>query len=157
MMSILQRNKLGQIISSDGRKGHTHSAETRKKMGETRKGRTSPMKGKKHKESTKELMSKVRSGEKHYNWKGGISRGYKTGYYSKEYKKWRVAVFERDNFVCQKCFGKRGQYITAHHIKSFKHYPKLRFELNNGITLCEKCHSETDNYKGRGCNKLNKN
>jgi 5-methylcytosine-specific restriction endonuclease McrA len=95
------------------------------------------------------LNNPIKNGELHPNWKGGNSRGYKTGYYSVEYKMWRRAVFTRDNHVCQKCFGERGQYITAHHIKSFAHYPDLRFELSNGKTLCEKCHSETDNYKGR--------
>ncbi len=87
------------------------------------------------------------SGKNHWNWKGGISREYKTSYYSTKYKAWRKAVFIRDDFTCREC-GKMG-YITAHHIKSFAQYPELRFDLNNGITLCEKCHSKTDNYKGR--------
>lgn len=82
------------------------------------------------------------------NWKGGTSRASKTGYYSIEYKNWRQRVFKRDGFVCQRC-GSKG-YITAHHIKSFAHYPKLRYRLSNGLTLCETCHSLTDNYKGRG-------
>ena len=86
-------------------------------------------------------------GELAGNWKGGISRAYKTGYYSIEYKAWREAVFIRDIFTCQGC-GKMG-YITAHHIKSFTHYPESRFDLENGITLCEDCHSQTDNYKGK--------
>ena len=81
-------------------------------------------------------------------WKGGRSRSYKIGYYSTEYKNWRMKVFERDGFRCQ-CCGVIGVYLTAHHIKSFAHFPKLRFELDNGITLCEPCHSLTDNYKGR--------
>ncbi len=87
-------------------------------------------------------------GDKHPRWKEGISRTYKTGYYSHQYKTWRTKVFERDGFTCQKC-GACG-YITAHHIKSFAHYPLLRFELSNGITLCPDCHSLTDNYRGRG-------
>lgn len=86
--------------------------------------------------------------ENHPRWKGGVSRAYTTGYYSKEYKEWRTTVFERDNFTCQDCGD--GGYVTAHHIKSFAHYPELRFELDNGMTLCEPCHSKTDNYKGRG-------
>lgn len=86
-------------------------------------------------------------GEKNPSWKGGVSRAYKSGYYSIEYKEWRKAVFERDGYACRIC-GHNG-FITAHHIKSFAHYPELRFELNNGMTLCEECHKSTDNYKGR--------
>jgi len=90
----------------------------------------------------------VRCGEKNNKWKGGISRGYKTGYYSTEYKKWRRDVFVRDEFTCQEC-KRNGGYLTAHHIKSFAKFPDLRFEINNGVTLCEECHSKTDNYRGR--------
>lgn len=92
-------------------------------------------------------------GENNAVWKGGTSRAYKTGYYSYEYKNWRKAIFERDDFRCRTC-GATG-FITAHHIKSFAHFPELRFDLDNGITLCEPCHSLTDNYRGK--NKLKKN
>lgn len=94
-----------------------------------------------------------RAGEKSHLWKGGISRGYKNGYYSFEYRKWRKDVFERDGYKCQRC-GSENCYLTAHHIKSFAHYPELRYDLNNGQTLCEDCHKDTDNYKGRGTKKL---
>lgn len=86
--------------------------------------------------------------ERNPNWKGGVSRIYKTGYYSQEYNNWRRTIFIRDEYTCQYC-GDKNVYVTAHHIKSFAHFPKLRFDLENGITLCEKCHSKTDNYKGR--------
>lgn len=87
-------------------------------------------------------------GEKNWLWNGGSSRAYKTGYNSVEYKRWRKSVFERDNYICQDC-GQCGGYLTAHHIRSFAHYPKLRFEVDNGKTLCEPCHAKTDNYKAR--------
>lgn len=86
-------------------------------------------------------------GEKAPNWRGGTSRPYKDGYYSIEYKNWRKAVFERDGYTCQGCGDQN--YITAHHIKGFAKHPELRYDVSNGLTLCEKCHAKTDNYKGR--------
>ena len=61
--------------------------------------------------------------------------------YCKEYTNWRKRVFDRDNYTCQKC-GQIGGTLNAHHIKHYKDYHKLRYELSNGITLCEKCHKE---------------
>lgn len=57
------------------------------------------------------------------------------------YISWRIAVFKRDNYTCQVC-GKVGGTLNAHHIKSFALHKKLRLDVNNGITLCEKCHKE---------------
>lgn len=59
---------------------------------------------------------------------------------SPEGKIWRLAVFERDKFICQYCRQKGGK-LRGHHIKSFRNYPKLRMDINNGITLCIKCHN----------------
>ena len=67
-----------------------------------------------------------------------FKKGYKTGYYSLDYKQWRIAVFENDDYKCQGC-GLIDTYLTAHHIKSFAKFPELRFEIENGITLCEDC------------------
>ena len=84
-------------------------------------------------------------GNKRYNWKGGNKRR-REGYYNSTYRKWRMNVFLRDNFTCQFC-QKRGCYLEAHHIKPWADYPKLRFDINNGVTLCKDCHNLTK--KGR--------
>ncbi len=57
----------------------------------------------------------------------------------RKYGDWRKAVFERDNYTCQKC-GKRGCKLSADHIKMWCLYPELRYEVKNGQTLCEECH-----------------
>lgn len=67
---------------------------------------------------------------------------------SPEYNKWRKEVYERDNYSCQDC-GKRGGILNAHHLKSFKKYKRLRYKIDNGITLCEKCHKDRHRKRGR--------
>ena len=67
---------------------------------------------------------------------------------SNEYKDWRISVFERDGYKCQIC-GKVGGTLNAHHIKHFKDYPNLWFNLDNGITLCEECHREVHRKERR--------
>lgn len=59
---------------------------------------------------------------------------------SSKYKKWKKDVLERDLFTCQKC-GHIGN-LVVHHIKSFADNMELRFDVNNGITLCQNCHKE---------------
>lgn len=58
---------------------------------------------------------------------------------SAKYKKWRTGVFERDDYTCQSCMVKGGD-IQAHHIKTFKKYKDLRYDIDNGKTLCRECH-----------------
>lgn len=76
-------------------------------------------------------------GKDHWNWKGGIST-LDDHRDSNDYKLWRQKIYERDNFKCVKCGSK--EKINAHHILAWKYYPDLRYNIDNGITLCEKCH-----------------
>lgn len=92
-------------------------------------------------------------GEKSATWKGGITPINKKIRNSLQMQKWRKAVFERDNYTCKMC-GQVGKYLNADHIKPFAYFPKLRFAISNGRTLCVPCHRKTDTYGGRSKNLL---
>ena len=158
--TLKRKYSSGEIINPLGMLGKHHSNETKERMSKKHLGRKyKPMseegkknisiatKGKKLSEETKRKMSISRTGPKSPSWKGGIS---KDSHSIKEpkYKEWRLAVFSRDNYTCQEC-GKTKCYLEAHHIKSWAKYPELRYELNNGKTLCEDCHKLTDTYGGK--------
>ena len=72
-------------------------------------------------------------------WRKQIQHSDKDIRNSGEYQEWRTAVFKRDGYTCQKC-GQKGGELNAHHIKPFAEYKNLRFDVDNGITLCKKCH-----------------
>lgn len=56
------------------------------------------------------------------------------------YYDWRLQVYKRDNYKCRiKNDDCRGR-IQAHHILSWADYVELRYEVNNGITLCQAHH-----------------
>jgi len=66
---------------------------------------------------------------------------------------WKKAVFDRDDDTCKKC-SVRGGKLEAHHILPWARFPELRFEVENGITLCRSCHKRYHKVwgKGEGCN-----
>jgi 5-methylcytosine-specific restriction endonuclease McrA len=93
-------------------------------------------------------------GKDNYFWKGGICPKHLIIRNSIEMRLWRAAVFARDNFTCQGCGERRG-YLEAHHIKSFSEFPQLRFAIDNGVSLCQLCHAETDPLRARTLTKSN--
>jgi hypothetical protein len=78
--------------------------------------------------------------ENHWNWKGGITPENHAIRNSLTYKEWRKTVFERDGFKCKIANADCVHEVHAHHILRFSEYPELRFDVNNGITLCKNHH-----------------
>lgn len=109
-------------------------------------------KGKQRSEEVKEKISNARTGQaglkgekngmfgkRSPNWKGGTTPERQKIYGSELWKEIVKTVFERDNFICQRC-GKQNRTIHAHHIKSWADYPNNRFDLDNLVTICKECH-----------------
>lgn len=90
-------------------------------------------------------------------WKGGAEyhRAERSTY---EYRQWRKSVFDRDCYTCQCCRDKNGYGhrvdLVAHHIKNWKDNVDLRYEVDNGITLCDKCHMNFHSAYGKKNNTL---
>jgi hypothetical protein len=94
------------------------------------------------------------AGELSNFWKGGVSKINKTARQlameTIEYKTWRKAIFERDGYACVWCKAKSGAGTTvilnADHIKPWSLFPKQRYNVANGRTLCLSCHKKTPSY-----------
>lgn len=74
-------------------------------------------------------------GEEHWNFKQDARRRSR----SAKHHAWANAVISRDHATCQQCGAKYAE-LHAHHVKSHKEYPALRYEVGNGLTLCYRCH-----------------
>ena len=127
--------------------GYRHTEKAKKKVSKFQKGRKhQPQCGfqKGHPDFTskegRKRMALKKQGENNPNWKNGISPINQKIRGSFEYKLWQNSVFDRDDYLCQRCKEKRISKLVAHHIKNFAQYPELRFVIENGITLCKDCH-----------------
>lgn len=98
--------------------------------------------------SVAKLGNKNSQGSKCSFWKGGVSKSNDRIRHSAPYKLWRKSVFERDGFTCVWC-GHNGGHLNADHIKPFAYFPELRFDINNGRTLCFSCHMKTETWGSR--------
>ena len=142
-------------------KGKKHTDEWKQKarermLGNTRgfvKGKSSPRKGKKATKLShwkgKKLPYPVwnnglkgyKAGEEHYNW---VSDRTQLQRFSDDnlqrassmHREWSKQVKIREKYQCKiankDCMGK----LESHHILNWRDHPELRYEINNGITLC---------------------
>ncbi len=86
----------------------------------------------------KERRKLKRMARKNTLWK---TEGIDDSRDSYAYRMWRLAVFKRDKFTCQKCRSKKN--LVAHHcMERYAQNVKRRLDVNNGVTLCRSCHAE---------------
>lgn len=144
-MKISNANR-GRIVPEEERRkmriaraNRIFDSETRRKIGDANRKRvwTDESRAK----ASISLKGKY-AGENSPHWKGGITSVNERLRKSPEYKKWRLSVFERDDYTCFMC-NTRGGHLHAHHIRTRSSNPDLMLDVNNGITLCSQCHRKT--------------
>ena len=58
-----------------------------------------------------------------------------------KYFEFKLKVLQRDDNTCQDCgFAETGSMVV-HHIMMQKYHPDLKYDVNNGVTLCNRCHT----------------
>ena len=111
----------------------------RKKASEAKKGANNPMfgvKGKAHPRWNEEYDS---------NLNVLLRKDLNTRY-------WRQAVFKRDNYTCVCCGDSIGGNLNAHHLNGWNWCKEQRYDVDNGVTLCENCHLKFHKVYGYGDN-----
>ncbi len=113
--------------------------EVREKIKETQRTKQYRVKSREAKLGEKNGMYDV-LGENHPRW--NLSRTDEQRI--KERKthldgRFRKAVLKRDNRTCQ-CCGHSYDIMIVHHLDSYTTFPNARYEVENGVTLCEYCH-----------------
>ena len=134
------------------KKGYKHSEDWKKKASKRLVGNTNGFKkGNTHRKGItlpndiKNKISKNRKGksvgEERYNWikdRTKLSKKQMRNDYA--YVWWIKQCKKRDNYECRinnkDCSGK----LEVHHILSWRDYPELRYDKNNGITVCHYHH-----------------
>lgn len=148
------RFKVGNKINL----GRTMTEETKEKISKSKLGKIPWNKGQKglqkHTDEWKINMSKkikelgvkppILSGEKHPNWKGGVSN------YPAEWTgNLHLKIWQRDKNECQVChkLGKKRTDLVVHH----KNFNKKDCYEDNLILLCRNCHMKIHWQETKRC------
>ncbi len=130
-------------------KGYKKTEECKRKISETMKGRvfseehkknvSIACKGLKSTLEHRKKLSETHSGDKNWNWRGGISKNP----YPKEFNSiLKLKIRERDNLICCLC-GKteREELEDVNHVLCVNHidFDKNNCKENNLNTLCMRC------------------
>lgn len=110
-----------------GKKKKPHTEEVKKKISENRKGKAVG------KMNFRWIEDRTLLKDDHRDRGGQLHR------------EWSRSVKNRDKWSCRIADKNCGEKIVAHHILSWKDYPELRYEVNNGITLCHAHHPRKRN------------
>lgn len=146
------------------KRGIPRSEETRRKIGLAHKGKTNWKKGlklphlsgenapnwkgglPKCMDCGKQLKNRYSAfcqscsskGVRNHNWVSDRNKLVKNEkkHLDGRYREWMRAVKNRDGWKCKISNNDCSGRLEAHHILNWRNHPELRYEVNNGITLC---------------------
>ena len=144
----------GNVNSKASLKKQSLAVSGRKKSAEHREKISKSLSGKKYPN---------RSGKNNHFWKGGITPITRAIRTSLTYRQWRTAIFQRDDYTCQKCDKSGGKLNVDHYPKTFSEIIaqyniasleeavecEALWDIENNRTLCEPCHKLTKTFGSR--------
>lgn len=145
-IGIYKRTKQGRINMGKAHKGKTPTKGkhwrladiTKERIGAANKGK---VRTKKFKDNLSKVFKGRYAGEKHPNWRGGVSA---FGEYTTDWTETlRRSIRERDHYTCQMPGCNKQQGDIAHDVHHID-YDKTNCNPNNLVTLCHSCHSKTN-------------
>ena len=95
---------------------------------------------------TEEWKNKIRKntpkGEKsvHYIKDRTLLKVSDKKHLDQQYRDWMLNVKKRDDWKCKISSSDCNGRLESHHILNWVEYPELRYDINNGITLCHAHH-----------------
>jgi len=128
----------GKFCSKECRYKFGIPDEMRKQISETLTGRKIGPHSKEWNEKIRQSQIGLKAGDKHPKWKGGVTKEYLKERNQGRYSRWRKSVLEVGKYVCANCGDTYN--LDTHHVHGFLKYPELRYEVENGLVLCEPCH-----------------
>jgi len=146
------RNELVREVNT-GRvpwnKGIPQTEETKNKLSEALIGHLAHNKGKPMKLEARIKLSCNNRDIAIENFEGFDERKKERSRGSYKDQELNKTCFEKFDYTCQKCFS-RGCCLNAHHMNSWKFFKEDRYNIDNLICLCQKCHREFHYIYGTG-------
>lgn len=106
---------------------HLHTDESINKMKKT-----------KQTEEYRKKASESKMGDKNPAYKPDLDRDSDTKRSIAGTTKWKRDIREKYNHKCDKCGS--SEKLNTHHLYNWSEHPDKRFDIENGVLLCEKCH-----------------